>query len=741
MEGQSSELTNSQQPGGAAAHDYEPGLLSGQILSKLVAVAREPDYPSRDFTEEQRSDELEAVIDQIENPDGTKPIQVHLAKLALILYQRELQHDREIMKLQSMLAERQQNGRQKDDEEEASTDSGEDGEKTPPPSADDNRQWEGGEHRDSEAEPECSPTPVRKQAGKANQGPPRTIAKDQLVSSTQGSEGPPSRRKGRLPPDTAPYDNQQYVVWDSLDGRTPQGRDEAYLSQPSAPFPTHTIGHSGPSRGRGQFALEPQVGPPPSSSRPSQSVRSRPAERHLYLDRSPSPRRVQGAGWGYAQAQAAPQPSTHPSYSGIRHADNQLHDQASYASPYPDRAYYAEAPVERRRLHFADVPREEDLPRHPRDVPAARHNMPDPDLGPRSQHWEPRAHQRYPAPSETDRGSESEDDAPYRESGLRVRQIESLAKDIERFDPNTNESNVDDYLREIERCLLDLPAPSSREKLKLIWKTTSRTVHGFMETLPPDIRDRYSSLCRALRDEYATYADSASATMGAFSIKHGRNEPPREYYRRLKSAYFQGRNGPGLEEDPAFRSLFIHNLHECVRSEVSMYCRMKKLTTQEIRRYAQQAWEAGGKPQKPDAHHRVMHLAPDAEPRLELEGTEAPPTKPKSAKPRPAKPQKQSQSPQQGKGGADWPPRSGQSDRKWPNQNQRQAGRNSGRFKERRQQVSPERKSAGEYLTKADLQEMLQQFLAKQKEQLRSADETPAPKSSSKKPDPEPTSA
>uniref|UniRef100_A0A8C6NKF6 Uncharacterized protein n=1 Tax=Nothobranchius furzeri TaxID=105023 RepID=A0A8C6NKF6_NOTFU len=673
MEGQSSELTNSQQPGGAAAHDYEPGLLSGQILSKLVAVAREPDYPSRDFTEEQRSDELEAVIDQIENPDGTKPIQVHLAKLALILYQRGLQRGQKIMNLQSMLAEKQRNGRLIE-EDNTSTDSGEDGEKTPPPSADDNRQWEGGKHRDS------------------------------------------------------------------LDGRTPQGRDEAYLSQPSAPFPTHTIGHSGPPRGRGQFALEPQVGPPPSSSRPSQSVRSRPAERHLYLDRSPSPRRVQGADWGYAP-QAAPQPSTHPSYSGIRHADNQLQDKASYASPYPDRAYYAEAPVERRRLHYADVPREEDLPRHPRDVPAARHSMPNPDLGPRSQHWEPRAHQRYPAPSETDRGSESEDDAPYRESGLRVRQIESLAKDIERFDPNTNESNVDDYLREIERCLLDLPAPSSREKLKLIWKTTSRTVHGFMETLPPDIRDRYSSLCRALRDEYATYADSASATMGAFSIKHGRNEPPREYYRRLKSAYFQGRNGPGLEEDPAFRSLFIHNLHECVRSEVSMYCRMKKLTTQEIRRYAQQAWEAGGKPQKPDAHHRVMHLAPDAEPRLELEGTEAPPTKPKSAKPRPVKPREQSQSPQQGKGGADWPPRSGQSDRKWPNQNQRQAGRNSGRFKERRPQVGPEHKSAGEYLTKADLQEMFQQFLAKQKEQLRSADETPAPKSASKKPDPEPTSA
>ncbi|XP_054588413.2 uncharacterized protein [Nothobranchius furzeri] len=209
MEGQSSDLTNSQQPGGAAAHDYEPGLLSGQILSKLVAVAREPDYPSRDFTEEQRSDELDAVIDQIENPDGTKPIQVHLAKLALILYQRGLQRGQKIMNLQSMLAEKQRNGRLIE-EDDTRTDSGEDGEETPPPSADDNRQWEGGKHQDS------------------------------------------------------------------LDGRTPQGRDEAHLFQPSAPFPTHTIGHSGPPRGREQFTLESQVGP--SSSRPSQSVRSRPAE-------------------------------------------------------------------------------------------------------------------------------------------------------------------------------------------------------------------------------------------------------------------------------------------------------------------------------------------------------------------------------------------------------------------------------------------------------------------------------
>ncbi|MEQ2219435.1 hypothetical protein XENOCAPTIV_017876 [Xenoophorus captivus] len=79
---------------------------------------------------------------------------------------------------------------------------------------------------------------------------------------------------------------------------------------------------------------------------------------------------------------------------------------------------------------------------------------------------------------ECSRSELSDDDsdgpAPIPESGLRTRQLESLAKDIERFDPDNAESNIDDDLREVERCLLDLYCPSAREKLKLIWKTTSR---------------------------------------------------------------------------------------------------------------------------------------------------------------------------------------------------------------------------------------------------------------------------
>ena len=214
--------------------------------------------------------------------------------------------------------------------------------------------------------------------------------------------------------------------------------------------------------------------------------------------------------------------------------------------------------------------------------------------------------------------------APWRD-GIRTRQLESLAKDIDRFDPDVRGSNVDDYLREVERCLLDLASPSSREKLKLIWKTTARNVHAFMETLSPGIRDRYSALCQALREEYSLFTDQASATLGAFAVVQRKNEPPREYYRRLRTAYFQGRNAPGLEEETAFRSLFLHNLHESVRYDVTMHCRAGNLTMQEMRRYSQLAWETRTRPGRgPEQDARVLGIQAQPNVDLALEGNEIP---------------------------------------------------------------------------------------------------------------------
>lgn len=231
---------------------------------------------------------------------------------------------------------------------------------------------------------------------------------------------------------------------------------------------------------------------------------------------------------------------------------------------------------------------------------------------------------RYSDPSDSG-SSESDGQQSDHSRGLRTRQLESLAKDIERFDPNSPDANIEDYFREVERCLVDLPDATSREKLKLVWKTTARSVHVFVETLPPNTRDRYATLRKALREEYSLYTDEASATLGAFAILQKKHEPPREYFRRLRTAYFQGRNAPGLEEDHAFKSLFLHNLHESLRYDVTMHCRTRGLTMQEIKKYAQLAWETRMRPNRGrEVDARVLGIQALEDADLALEGSEVP---------------------------------------------------------------------------------------------------------------------
>ena len=99
----------------------------------------------------------------------------------------------------------------------------------------------------------------------------------------------------------------------------------------------------------------------------------------------------------------------------------------------------------------------------------------------------------------------------------------------------------------------------------------------FIESLQPSVRDRYSSLCQALREEYSVHTDPGSAMFSALGIQQKRNESLRDYYRRLRAVYFQGRSAPGLEEDHSLKYLFLHNLHDSKQgcsSEHSTCCQL-----------------------------------------------------------------------------------------------------------------------------------------------------------------------
>ncbi|XP_060795399.1 uncharacterized protein LOC132898048 [Neoarius graeffei] len=122
-------------------------------------------------------------------------------------------------------------------------------------------------------------------------------------------------------------------------------------------------------------------------------------------------------------------------------------------------------------------------------------------------------------------------------------------------------------------------------------------------------------------------------------IKQKWSEAPREYYRRLRTAYFQGSSALGLEEDRGFKSLFLHNLHPSVRTQVALTCRQGFHSMREIRRLAQMTWEtivktANGNDDEP----RVLRLQDADEPPLALEGGEAPKGGPPWRNPGPNRP-------------------------------------------------------------------------------------------------------
>ena len=173
----------------------------------------------------------------------------------------------------------------------------------------------------------------------------------------------------------------------------------------------------------------------------------------------------------------------------------------------------------------------------------------------------------------------------------RLEELEFIAKDMEHFDPDNCDQNIEDYFRELDNNLIDLPHATQREKAKLLWKTSSKAVHKFIQSQPPSVRDDYKELRQVLIEEFSSPADEITSMVAALQIKHSRCEHPRDYYKRLRHAYFQGKNAPGLEENSTFKSLFLRNLHPCVRTHVVLRTHQGNPSMHEIRKMTQVAWE------------------------------------------------------------------------------------------------------------------------------------------------------
>ena len=101
-----------------------------------------------------------------------------------------------------------------------------------------------------------------------------------------------------------------------------------------------------------------------------------------------------------------------------------------------------------------------------------------------------------------------------------------------------------------------------------MWKTSSKTVRTFIKSQPPSVRNDHEELRHALVKEFTSSAEEILGMVAGLHIRHSRHENPKDYYDRLRRTYFQGTNTPGLEVSPTCKSLFLQNLHPCIRTQV-----------------------------------------------------------------------------------------------------------------------------------------------------------------------------
>lgn len=106
---------------------------------------------------------------------------------------------------------------------------------------------------------------------------------------------------------------------------------------------------------------------------------------------------------------------------------------------------------------------------------------------------------------------ESPSSQPSRDSRLHI--LRELTRDIDVFNPETSDNNIELYLKDVSAALTYFPQASMADKVFLLRKTTARTVHGFIDRQSPAIANSYDKLCKSLLSEYTLYQNPSASRL------------------------------------------------------------------------------------------------------------------------------------------------------------------------------------------------------------------------------------
>ena len=188
------------------------------------------------------------------------------------------------------------------------------------------------------------------------------------------------------------------------------------------------------------------------------------------------------------------------------------------------------------------------------------------------------------------------------------------SRNIERFDPDNPTQSIEMYLEQLNYNLERLPTATDADKLYLLKNTSSSSIRALLDRQPAGERHSYHMACQTLKAWHSETKSSSCTT--ALHTRQKANENPKAFYERFRKAYFATQNQPGGEENPMFKSVFINNLSQSIRSFMTIHANQESMTALQLRDMAYKSWANNDRSQ--DSSVYVV----ESNSHLQLEGRE-----------------------------------------------------------------------------------------------------------------------
>ena len=186
--------------------------------------------------------------------------------------------------------------------------------------------------------------------------------------------------------------------------------------------------------------------------------------------------------------------------------------------------------------------------------------------------------------------------------------LDKVARAVGRFDPETEGEYTGTFLDKVDYFLDKFPEATMSDRIDVVKASSTLRVCNFIDRQVDEIRNDYKALKQALIKEFGP-PEAQTGLTEAMKVKQGRHEFPKQYYDRMRKSFFGSRNHPGCDEDPTFKTLFIHNLHFSTSRYIQILATPETMTSVELCDLAVRGFKSNERINVPSAMPATYRIA------------------------------------------------------------------------------------------------------------------------------------